>query len=371
MSKRILITDGTGFIGSHLADDLLQRGHHVRVLQALAPYGPAERNARTAELCADIELLHGSVEDHTIMAKALIGVDAVYHLAAKVGMGQGPNPNDLDGYTESNAGTAVLLESLLKRPVERLIVASSMSIYGEGLYRDSAGALVPGGLRSLDQLRAGQWELRDSAGDPLTPVPTPETKAPSAASIHAMSKFDQERMCLLVGRAYGIPTVALRFFSVYGPCQSPSNPYASSLAMFASQLLSDARPIILEDGQQRRDFVNIRDITQACCLALAAPGAPDQVFNIGSGRSSTLAEIATHLAQVLGKDLEPKITRHYRVGDIRHCFADISRAREVLGYAPQVSFDQGFAELAAWLDGPGFARMEGSPYEMAVRGPSV
>jgi dTDP-L-rhamnose 4-epimerase len=350
MAKRILITGGAGFIGSHLADELLQSGHRVRVIDPLSPQVHGTGATRPGYLDPDVELLRGSVEDSELIADAHVGVDAVYHLAAKVGVGQ--SMYDINGYTATNtSGTAVLLEALLKNPVERLVVASSMSVYGEGLYRDSSGALVPGGTRSLAQLKARQWEPRDASGQPLTPGPTPETKEPSLASVYALSKFDQERMCLLVGRAYGIPTVALRFFNVYGPRQSLSNPYTGVLAIFASQLLSNHRPIIFEDGQQRRDFVNVRDIARACHLALEAPGAVDQVLNVGSGRNFSVLEIAAHLAEILHKDIEPEITQSYRVGDIRHCFADISRARDVLGYRPEVTFERGLAELAEWLEG--------------------
>jgi dTDP-L-rhamnose 4-epimerase len=371
MSKRILITGGAGFIGSHLADELLQSGHRVRVLDPLSPQVHGEGATRPGYLDPDVELLRGSVEDPELMADALIGVDAVYHFAAKVGVGQ--SMYDINGYTATNnSGTAILLEALLKHPVERLIVASSMSIYGEGLYRDSNGALVPGGTRSLEQLKARQWEPIDATGRPLTPVPTPETKEPSLASVYALSKFDQERMCLLVGRAYGIPTVALRFFNVYGPRQSLSNPYTGVLAIFASQLLSNNRPIIFEDGQQRRDFVNVRDIARACHLALAASGADDQVFNVGSGRNFSVLEIAASLSDILQKDIEPEITQRYRVGDIRHCFADISRAREVLGYKPQVTFEQGLAELAEWLEGQIVVNhFEDARNELVARGLTV
>jgi dTDP-L-rhamnose 4-epimerase len=350
MSKRILITGGAGFIGSHLADELLHQGYRVRVLDPLSPQVHGDGATRPGYLDPDVELLRGTVEDPELTADALIGVDAVYHLAAKVSVGQ--SMYDINGYTTTNnAGTAVLLEALLKRPVERLVVASSMSIYGEGLYRDARGTLVPGGTRSLEQLKARQWEPRDAQGQPLTPVPTPETKEPSLASVYALSKFDQERMCMIVGRAYGIPTVALRFFNVYGPRQSLSNPYTGVLAIFASQLLSDTAPMIFEDGQQRRDFVNVRDIARACRLALETPAAVDQVFNVGSGRNFSVTEIAARLSRILNKDIDPEITHRYRVGDIRHCFADISRAREVLGYAPLVTFEQGLAELAEWLEG--------------------
>jgi dTDP-L-rhamnose 4-epimerase len=260
---------------------------------------------------------------------------------------------EISRYTAVNGlGTAVLLETLIERPVERLIVASSMSIYGEGLYRSVSGRTVAGVERGLAQLKRGDWELRDRNGNALTPVPTPEAKAPSLASVYALSKYDQERMCLMVGAAYGIPTVALRFFNVYGPRQALSNPYTGVLAIFAARLLNVNRPLIFEDGNQRRDFVSVHDVAEACRLALEAPGAAGKVFNVGSGSDISVKELAERLAVRLGKaHLRPEVTGKYRVGDIRNCFADIHLAREVLGYAPRVVLDDGIAELAAWLEG--------------------
>lgn len=349
MAKRILITGGAGFIGSHLADNLIARGHEVRALDGLSPQVHGERAARPGYLHPDVELIVGDVRDPAATRRALRGVDAVYHFAAKVGVGQ--SMYQIADYTSvNNDGTAVLLEALIERPVERLIVASSMSIYGEGLYRSGEGVLVPGEERSLEQLRAHDWELRTNRGQPLTPVPTPETKAPALASVYALSKYDQERMCLVVGRAYGIPTVALRFFNVYGPRQALSNPYTGVLAIFASQLLNDRPPVIFEDGLQQRDFVHVRDIAEGCRLALEVPAAAGRVFNLGSGERFTVREIAARVAIALDKrHLAPRITGQYRTGDIRHCFANISLARHVLGYEPQVSFEDGLAGLVEWL----------------------
>jgi dTDP-L-rhamnose 4-epimerase len=226
-----------------------------------------------------------------------------------------------------------------------------MSIYGEGLYRDRHGHLVPGTDRPLEQLKARDWEVRGPDGEPLAPVPTPESKAPALASVYALSKYDQERMCLTLGRAYNIPTVALRFFNVYGPRQALSNPYTGVLAIFASQLINGKPPVVFEDGKQRRDFVNVHDITLGIRLAMEVPGAADKVFNIGSGQHTTVRQVADRLARLLDReDIEPEITGRYRIGDIRHCFADISLAREVLGFEPQIPFDQGLDELAGWLE---------------------
>ncbi|MBI2513555.1 MAG: NAD-dependent epimerase/dehydratase family protein [Opitutae bacterium] len=349
MAKRILITGGAGFIGSHLADNLIARGYTVRALDCLSPQVHRENSSRPDYLHPDVELIVGDVRDAAIVRRALRGVDAVYHFAAKAGVGQ--SMYQIADYTSVNGdGTAILLEALVERPVERLIVASCLSIYGEGLYRSSEGVLVPGEERSLEQLRTHEWELRTSRGQPLTPVPTPETKAPALGSVYALSKYDQERMCLVVGRAYRIPTVALRFFNVYGPRQALANPYTGVLAIFASQLLHDRPPVIFEDGLQQRDFVNVRDIAEGCRLALEVPEAAGRVFNLGSGERFTMREIATRVAVALDKPhIAPRITGQHRTGDIRHCFANISLARHVLGYEPRVSFADGLADLVEWL----------------------
>ena len=349
--RTVLITGGAGFIGSHLADHLLDRGYAVRALDDLTPQVHGEDATRPRYLHPDVELLVGDVRDAQAVRRALAGVDAVFHLAAMVGVGQ--SMYEVERYTSvNNVGTAVLLEALIERPVARLVVASSMSLYGEGLYRTPTGALVDGVERSLDQLTSRAWELRAADGAPLTPVPTPEAKAPSLPSVYALSKYDQERLCLTIGRAYGIPTVALRFFNVYGTRQALSNPYTGVLAIFAARYLNGRAPLVNEDGHQRRDFVSVHDVAQACRLALEVPGAAGRVFNVGSGRSFTVREVAERLAAVLGKeDLRPEITGKYRKGDIRHCFADIGLARQVLGYEPRVSFDDGLAELSRWLEG--------------------
>jgi len=350
VASRILITGGAGFIGSHLADSLLRRGYKVRALDNLSPQVHGAGAKRPRYLDPDVELIEGDVRDPDTVREALRDVDGVFHLAAMVGVGQ--SMYELAKYTAANnLGTAVLLEALIEHPVERLVVASSMSIYGEGLYRTRSGRLVNYAARSLEQLRHGRWEPRTSDGDRLTPVPTPETKAPTLASVYALSKYDQERMCLITGSAYGIPTVALRFFNAYGPRQALSNPYTGVLAIFAARLLNGNPPLIFEDGEQKRDFVSVHDVADGCRLAYETPSAAGQVFNIGSGRARTINEIAQKLAEQLGKDIEPEITGKYRVGDIRHCFADISRARRVLGYDPKVELDDGILELAGWLEG--------------------
>jgi dTDP-L-rhamnose 4-epimerase len=371
MTRKVLITGGAGFIGSHLADELLARGYGVRALDNLSPQVHGD-GARPSYLDGEVELVVGDVCDREAIRRALRDVDAVVHLAAAVGVGQ--SMYAVEHYTRvNNVGTAVLLEALAERPVERLVVASSMSIYGEGLYRDADGAVRAAGERPLEQLRRGDWEVRGEDGEVLEPLPTPESKTPTLASVYALSKFDQERLCLMIGRAYGIPTVALRFFNVYGPRQALSNPYTGVLAIFAARLLNGRAPSVFEDGAQQRDFVSVYDVANACRLALEASEVAGDVFNIGSGHAYTVREIAERLAVVMDRsDLEPEITGKYRVGDIRHCFADVAKARAVLGYEPRVALDDGMAELAAWLEGQvAHDRVEEASAELAVRGLTV
>jgi len=351
MNKRVLITGGAGFLGSHLADALLTHGYQVRVLDVLSPQVHSMREKHPTYLHSEVEYVWEDIRHADAVRQALHGVSAVFHLAAAVGVGQ--SMYELERYLSINTlGTAVLLEALMEYPVETLVVASSMSIYGEGLYRAADGSLHAQAERSLTQLHSGLWEVCDVQGNVLEPLPTPEHKPPALASIYALSKYNQERMCLMIGRAYNIPTVALRFFNIFGPRQALSNPYTGVLAIFASRYLNDQPPMIFEDGRQQRDFVSVYDVVQACRLALEVPQAAGQVFNIGSGYASTVSEVAALMAQVLGKThLEPYITNTYRMGDIRHCFADITRAQAVLGYTPRVTLAGGLVEMVDWLAG--------------------
>jgi dTDP-L-rhamnose 4-epimerase len=371
MSRHILITGGAGFIGSHLADELLAQGHRVRALDVLSPQVHPNRS-RPDYLSSEVELQIGDVRDPATVVRALHGIEAVYHFAAMVGVGQ--SMYQVADYTGVNGlGTAVLLQALIEQPVERLVVASSMSIYGEGIYRAPDGSIAVPVERPIEQLRAGDWQVRNAAGDVLTPAPTPESKPPSLRSIYALSKFDQERMCLMIGEAYRIPTVALRFFNVYGTRQALSNPYTGVLAIFASRYLNRRPPVIFEDGLQRRDFVSVYDVARACRLALTAASATSGALNVGSGEHLTIREVATRMAAALGLDgIAPEITAQYRVGDVRHCFADISLARDRLGYEPQVTLDEGLVELAEWLQGQqADDRVGTARQELAARGLTV
>jgi dTDP-L-rhamnose 4-epimerase len=322
----------------------------VRVLDSLVP------QVHEGEGTADIV---GDVRDPDAVRRALDGVDAVVHLAARVGVGQ--SMYEMAAYTSANStGTAVLLEALAERPVRKLVVASSMSIYGEGLYRGG----VDVGERTRAMLERHEWDFPG-----LEPAPTPETKRPALSSIYALTKYDQERACLVAGAAYGIPTVALRLFNVYGPGQALSNPYTGVLAIFAARLLNDRPPRIFEDGLQRRDFVSVHDIARAFALALDHDGADGLAVNVGSGESITVAALGELLARVLGKQIQLEVTGEFRFGDIRHCFADISLARETLGFEPQVALADGIAELAEWLAGQtAVDRVDEATAELARRG---
>ncbi|MBV9533453.1 MAG: NAD-dependent epimerase/dehydratase family protein [Bradyrhizobium sp.] len=345
---RVLITGGAGFIGSHAAATLLDAGYEVRLLDNLSPQVHGQIRQRPAYLTSDAELIVGDVTDALALDRALRGADMVLHLAASVGVGQ--SMYDIEPYVRTNElGTATLLQALARRPVERLVVASSMSIYGEGACRSTEGDVVAPNERSIHQLRRGDWELRDAGGRTLVPIPTPETKQPALSSIYALNKYAQERMCLLTGKAYGISTVALRFFNVYGPHQALSNPYTGVLAIFAARLLNRRPPLVFEDGLQRRDFVHVHDVARACLLALEN-GCSQDVFNIGSGDSRTIVSVAEDLARVMGRcELAPTITGKYRTGDIRHCFADLKKSRSLLSFEPRVEFGAGLAELASYL----------------------
>ena len=364
--ETVLITGGAGFIGSHLADELLAHGYRVRALDTLVDQ--VHDGARRPDyLDPDVELVRGDVRDAEIVARALKGVDAVVHFAARVGVGQ--SMYELVEYVAANTeGTAVLLEAILDHPVRKLLVASSMSVYGEGAYETADGDSIVA-ERSSEQLDDGIWDVLDARGRALHPVATPEAKQPALSSVYALTKYDQERLCLIFGRAYGLPAVALRFFNTYGTRQALSNPYTGVLAIFASRLLNGKPPLVFEDGQQLRDFVSVSDVTRACRLALETDGADGHAVNIGTGRGVTVLEVAEKLARVLDVEIDADVVGKFRSGDVRHCFADVSRARELLGFTPRVELEEGMAELAEWLEGQvAEDRVEGAAAELAVRG---
>lgn len=348
----ILVTGGAGFIGSHLVDALVERGHSVRILDSLVDQ--VHGGKIPEHLNPSAEFLKADVCDADAVSKALDGIDVVYHQAAEVGVGQ--SMYEIVKYVKTNdLGTAVLLEEMIKRPTQfaKLVVASSMSIYGEGAYHcDSCNVNVNPFLRSEEKLAAHEWDYTcEKCGSALTPIGTTEEKPLFPTSVYAVSKQDQEQYCLSVGRAYNIPTVAFRYFNVYGTRQALSNPYTGVCAIFSSRFLNDLAPLVFEDGEQTRDFVHVSDIVTANLLALETDKGDYEMFNIGTGRPSSVKDIARLIAKGLGKNIEPEIVGKYRAGDIRHCVADISKARRLLGYEPKIVLEDGLEELLAWVQG--------------------
>ena len=349
MARKILITGGAGFLGSHLADALVKRGDSVRIFDSLSPQ--VHPGGMPEYLTREVEFARGDMRDSDALRDAVCGMDVIFHLAAAVGVGQ--SMYEIAHYIGVNTqGTANLLQVLLdtKISIQKLIVASSMSIYGEGKYRcESCGDVAPP-PRDIAQLRQKQWEtLCPHCGSVLTPVATDESKPLQATSIYALSKKDQEEMVLLFGRTYGVPAVALRYFNIYGTRQALSNPYTGVAAIFASRLLNQRAPLVFEDGRQRRDFVSVHDVVQANLLAMERDQANGMALNVGSGEPVTIQQVASVLAASMGSKIPAEITGRYRAGDIRHCFADISAAERVLGYQPQVRFADGIGELVQWL----------------------
>jgi dTDP-L-rhamnose 4-epimerase len=348
--RNVLVTGGAGFIGSHLVDALVAEGNNVRVLDALVPQVHGE-NAGPVNLNPAAEFIKADVCDRQIVDNALEGIEVVYHEAAEVGVGQ--SMYEIERYVRANdLGTAVVLEAVLARQpqIRKLVVASSMSIYGEGAYHcEGCGAVYPQ-LRPSEQLLDRRWDMEcEACGRQLAPAGTKEDKPLFPTSVYAVTKQDQEQFCLAVGRSYKIPTVALRYFNVYGTRQALSNPYTGVCAIFSSRLLNGNRPMIFEDGEQTRDFVHVSDIVQANLLAIETDKADYQAINVGTGVGTSVRAICELLAKGLGVDIKPEIVGKYREGDIRHCVSDITKARTLLGYEPKVSLEQGIPELLTWV----------------------
>jgi dTDP-L-rhamnose 4-epimerase len=348
----VLVTGGAGFIGSHLVDALIEKGHRVRVFDSLEPQVHGPRREVPEYLNPAAELVLGDVLDRGALLQALNGISVVFHYAAAVGVGQ--SMYEIQRYVEANTlGGANLLDILAneEHQVEKLIVASSMSIYGEGKYRCGECGVVYPQLRPDEQLREREWEMRcPHCGEEARPLPTDEAKPLYPTSIYAITKRDHEEMFLCFGRAYGIPAVALRFFNVYGPRQALSNPYTGVAAIFCSRLLNHEPPVIYEDGLQSRDFIHVQDVVQASLLAMERSEADYEVFNVGTGTPMTILEVSRVLIDNLADgELEPVVVGQYRRGDIRHCFADIGKMQERLDFRPEVSFEEGVSELISWV----------------------
>ncbi len=350
--KKVLVTGGAGFIGQHLVRALLDAGHTVRVYDSFEPQVHGSQRRLPKPLDGAVDLQIGDVQDRTSLAAALEGMEIVFHQAARVGVGQ--SMYEIASYTAANTlGTATLLQLLAEghHRVEKLLVASSMSIYGEGAYRCPRCGPVDPPLRSEEQLRQRLWELLcPQCGITMEPLPTPETKRIYPTSVYAVSKRDQEELCLAVGRAYGLPTVALRYFNAYGPGQALSNPYTGVAAIFSCRLLNGQPPVLYEDGRQSRDFTHVRDIVQANLLAMESARADYQTFNVGTGSPTDLLTLGQLLAHHLQRAFEPEVKHAFRQGDIRHCFADISRIHDALGFEPSVSLNEGIGDLVAWVE---------------------
>ncbi len=347
--KNVLIIGGCGFVGSHTADALLKEGHTVTVFDNLDKQ--VHSSGIPEHLSPDVEFVKGDVRDLDALRTIVVQADAIYHFGAAVGVGQ--SMYEIADYCATNIqGTANLLQAILdtRSMPEKLIVASSMSIYGEGRYVcDNCGDAEPS-TRTAAQLRDKQWEpLCAVCRGSIKPAATHEKKPLNCTSVYALSKKAQEEMCLLFGDTYGIPTVALRYFNIYGTRQSLSNPYTGVAAIFASRLMNGKAPIVFEDGHQTRDFVNVRDVVQANLLALSSSSVDGQALNVGSGKSISIREVAHEMARMIGAEVAPDIQGVYRSGDIRHCFSDISRISAATGYVPQVDFRTGMAELVEWI----------------------
>ena len=349
MKPLVLVTGGAGFIGSHVVEQFLEAGYPVRVLDKLVDQVHGGVGPRY--LPSDVEFVRGDINDSDVLRRTLKDVGVIVHDAAEVGVGQ--SMYEIVRYVHANtSGTAVLLELLANEPhhVEKIVVASSMSTYGEGAYRCERHGVVHPRLRPPDQLARREWGMRcPSCTESVEPVPTSEEKPLFPTSVYAITKLDQELLCLTVGAAYNIPVVALRYFNTYGPRQALSNPYTGAAAIFASRLLNGAAPIIFEDGRQQRDFVHVTDIARANVLAVESEAAHDQALNIGTGRPLSILDVALTLARLLGSSQEPEIVGQFRAGDIRDCYADVSLARDLIGYEPRVTFEDGMRQLVGWL----------------------
>ncbi len=352
MTQRALVTGGAGFIGSHLVERLLQEGFEVTVLDKLVAQVHGRRGT-PSYLDARATFLKGDIADRGVVRQALAEVDVVFHLAARVGVAQ--SMYEIARYTRDNVwATARFLEAVVQHRscIRRFVVASSMSIYGEGSYScPLCGPIVPG-LRPKSQLEEGRWEMMcPRCGCGASSIPTAEDKPLLPTSVYAVNKRDQEELSLAVGRAYAIPTVALRLFNVYGPRQCLDNPYTGVAAIFSSRLLNDRPPVVFEDGQQTRDFIHVSDVVEAMLLAVHCDDACDEVFNVGTGRPVAVLEVARLLARCLRRSEEPLLVGKFREGDIRHCYADTTKVREVLGFTPRVSFEEGVGDLCQWARG--------------------
>lgn len=346
---KILVTGGAGFIGSFLVDKLIALGHKVRIFDNLEPQ--VHGGKKPDYLNPQAEFIHGDVRDYNALKRALQAIEVVFHEAAAVGVAQ--SNYEIKRYMDVNvSGTANLLDIIVNdKPssVKKILTTSSMTAYAEGMYHCPQCGPVKGELRSETQLKQHDWFMYcPNCHSPIEPTLTPETAAQPCNSIYALSKKAQEDMLMLVGKMYQIPTVSLRCFNVYGPRQSIANPYTGVTAIFIARLKNNQPPIIYEDGLQSRDFVSVPDVIDALILAMENPQADYQSINIGFGQPTTIKDVAQKLARLMAKQIQPRINGEFRKNDIRHCYADIAKAKKILHWQPKISFEQGMAELIAW-----------------------
>lgn len=351
MSRSVLVTGGAGFIGKPLVSRLVQEGYQVKVLDNLSGQVHKDGGRDTLkELRQQCDVIVGDVRSRKDILDAIDNVDYVVHLAAETGVGQ--SMYEITRYTSTNVGgTATLLEVLVnhRHQVSKLVVASSRAVYGEGKYLcQHCGTFAPSG-RLEEQLLQGQWDpLCPSCGLLTQPLPTDEVITAHPQSVYAVTKQAQEELCLCVGRAIGIPTAIMRYFNVYGEGQALHNPYTGILSTFATRILLGVPPVVYEDGLESRDFVHVDDVVRATLLALKSDCSDKEIFNVGSGQSTTILEIARLLLKIFNSKLDPVVSGQFRKGDVRHSLADISKIRSQLGYEPQVSLEEGVRRFADW-----------------------
>ncbi|HON56175.1 MAG TPA: GDP-mannose 4,6-dehydratase [bacterium] len=349
MAKKILVTSGTGFIDSHIVDALIEKDYDVIIYDNLCPQ--VHKNGKKPKyLNKNAKFIKGDVLDYDKLKKVILQVNAIFHKAAMVGVGQ--SQYEIRKYTEVNElGTANLLDIIVnnKNKIEKIIVAASMSSYGEGAYICKKHGRLRPPLRSNEQMLEKKWELYcPHCGKELTPTAVTEDDRQNCNSIYAINKKTQEEMVMNICQTYNIPGVALRYFNVYGPRQSLSNPYTGVAAIFMSRIKNNKSPIIFEDGRQSRDFISVYDIARANILALENSKADYQIFNVGTGQPLQIKQIAEILAKLYGKDIKPEILNKFRKGDVRHCFADISKIEKTLGFKIKYSFEEGMKNLIEW-----------------------
>lgn len=352
MSKKVLVTGGAGFIGSHLVDKLIhEKGYDVTIIDSLEEQVHGRNDHPPDYLNKDAKFNHDSVTDYRKFRDLVGESDIIFHLAAKVGVGQ--SMYKIKDYIDSNiGGLGNLLDILVncEHNVKKLVLASSNTVYGEGKYNCSSCGVIYPGLRQTDQLKHKEWDIRcPNCGKIAEPLLTSEDSILTPSSIYAFSKLAQEKMGMMIGETYGINTTVLRFFLTYGTRQSLSNPYTGVCAIFSSRALNGKPPIIFEDGNQSRDFVHVSDICQALILAMEKKAANGETFNVGTGTAVTIGEVAEIITEKINSNLKPIYNQNYRIGDIRHCIADISKIKTKLGYSPTLNLKEGIDDLISWI----------------------